>query len=824
MTAAPSTTKDPVEYRFGDFRLVPATRELWRGGERKHVQPLVFDCLVYLLEQRKRVVGRDELASAVWAKVDVGDQQIRQLVLRARQAIDDDAKEQRVIRTVSGGGYRWVSGVETAVLRAAEDSAAGAITEQPGVIQPLANPSAADNTASASAELALPLAEAAPATADVRPRRRSWKTRAMFGLGLLGLVAALLYSYVHTNARRDAAVPLSAPAASRQAVVVLPLEVTAPSEGGWVRLGAMDLIAQRMRGAGMPVSPSDSVVSAVHAVGEPIDPKNQETLRETLGAAMLVQGSAVRSSSGWKVELIATGTDATRHTVETERPEAVDAARQATDLLLAALGRSPAPDSADERSPLQTLLQRARAALLANQLDTARSILAGAPQSMQSDPSLRMTLAQIEQRAGQHDAARASLTALLADSALQASPSLRARALTLLGFIDMGEGNDCVGGERNFDAAVSALSGRPTALEAGDALSARGAARACLNRIDEAIADLSMAGPILDAAGDRIGLANLNNRFGLLEKYRRRPAEAVPYLQSASAIHQSFGAIGGLGADLAQLCMVQAELLQWSDALASSERLWALRAHVDDAGRVYAMAGLRAYALLGAGRHAEAAELLRSTEAAKPDVRGALTLTFHQAKALLAWRRGDARRTIDEIDTAWALLPPSQMSDDEDFYTVLLRQRASIASGQPSQGGLDLRSLHAEGSRDEDSPPALLVARAEWAAQQGQAAEAEAAFRQAMAAAEAHAVPANVVLAADAYARWLLARQRPEDARGVAGRIVQWADRDYDSAVLQVAVFHALAQSDAWARALKRAQALAGERLIPAELLQAPAF
>ncbi|MBO9664220.1 winged helix-turn-helix domain-containing protein [Dokdonella sp.] len=820
MTVAPSTAKDPIEYRFADFRLVPATRELWREGERKHVQPLVFDCLVYLLEQRTRVVGRDELASAVWAKVDVGDQQIRQLVLRARQAIDDDAKEQRVIRTVSGGGYRWVMDVEMAASRADEDSAAVAVADQPVLIQPSpAHPSAADRPASASAEPAPSPVEAAYATTDVRPRRGSWKTHAILGAGLLGLLAVLLQAYV----RRDAAVRVSASAASRQAVVVLPLEVDAPSEGDWVRLGAMDLIAQRMRGAGMPVSPSDGVVSAVHAVGEPADPKNEEKLRETLGAAMLVQGSAVKSSAGWKVELVATGADATRHTVETERPEAVDAARQATDMLLATLGRSPAPNSADERSPLQTLLQRARAALLANQLDTARSILAGAPQSMQSDPSLRMTLAQIEQRAGRHDAARASLTALLADPALQASPSLRARALTLLGFIDMGERNDCVGGERNFDAAVSALSDQPTALEAGDALSARGAARACLNRMDEAITDLSMAGPILDAAGDRIGLANLNNRFGLLEKYRRRPAEAVPYLQSASAIHQSFGAIGGLAADLAQLCMVQAELLQWSDALASSERLWALRSRVDDAGRLYAMAGLRAYALIGAGRHAEAAELLRSTEAAKPDVRGALTLTFHQAGALLAWRRGDAQRTIAEIDTAWTLLPPSQMSDDEDLSTILLRQRASIALGQPSQGDVDLGSLRAESPSDGGSPPVLLVARAEWAAQRGQAAEAEAAFRQAMAAAEAHAVPANVVLAADAYARWLLARQRPEDARGVAGRIVQWADRDYDSAVLQVAVLHALAQSDAWARALKRAQALAGERQIPAELLQAPA-
>lgn len=810
-SATPST--DPVEYRFGDFRLVPATRELWQRGERKHVQPLVFDCIVYLLEHRARAVGRDELGSAVWARADVGDQQIRQMVLRARQAIDDDAKEQRIIRTVPGGSYRWVMRVEATPLRADQNPPVAA---------------AAVQAVPASAEPHLPHADAVPAEPDQSPpgaaasagRFLPARRRHAF-LGAVLLVFAGLLFYV--LAQRGVATPRSVTAVSGQAVVVLPLDVTAPPEAGWVRLGAMDLIAHRLRSAGMPVSPSDSVVSALHAIGEPSDPGALAKLRETLGAGILVQGSATRSSSGWKVALSATAADETRYTAEVERPEAVGAAREATDMLLAALGRSVAPETENEHDRQQTLLQRARAALLANQLDTARSILTDAPESLRTDPRLRVLLAQVDQRSGRPDEAQASLRALLDDSALQAQPSTHASALTILGFIEM-DRNDCVAGERNFDAALSVLAGRQPGIEAGNAFSARGSARACLGRVDEAIGDLSTAGPLLDAAGDRLGLANLDNRFAVLELYRGRPAEAVPYLQSASAIHQSFGAVNGLAADLSLLCMVQAELLQWTDALASSERLWALNARIDDAGRLYAMGGLRAGILVRTGQHGAATTLLRGIEAAKPDVSGPLTLAWHQSKAQLAWDLGDARQTLAELDAAWPLLPPAQMRDDEDLYTILLRQRASIAIGKPVQGGADLPARGQGGLPDARLSPALLVARAEWAAQQGQAVEAEDAFRQAMRAAEAHAVPANVVLAADAYARWLLAQHRSEDARSVAGRIAQWAERDYDSAVLQVAVFHALAQPEAWARALKRAQALAGERAIPAALLQSPGF
>lgn len=101
-----------IEYRFGNYRLVAAARELWRDAELVATPRLVFDCLLHLVENRSRAVGRDELVAAVWGRVDVSDGQVNQLMLRVRRTFGDGAEMQNPIRTVPGFGYRWVVDIE----------------------------------------------------------------------------------------------------------------------------------------------------------------------------------------------------------------------------------------------------------------------------------------------------------------------------------------------------------------------------------------------------------------------------------------------------------------------------------------------------------------------------------------------------------------------------------------------------------------------------------------------------------------------------------------------------------------------------------------
>ena len=69
------------------------------------MQPKAFDCLTYLIANRDRAVGRDELIAAVWGKVEISDNILGQVVAHARRAVNDNGEEQRVIRTVPRFGY-----------------------------------------------------------------------------------------------------------------------------------------------------------------------------------------------------------------------------------------------------------------------------------------------------------------------------------------------------------------------------------------------------------------------------------------------------------------------------------------------------------------------------------------------------------------------------------------------------------------------------------------------------------------------------------------------------------------------------------------------
>jgi pimeloyl-ACP methyl ester carboxylesterase/DNA-binding winged helix-turn-helix (wHTH) protein len=98
-------------YAFAGCELDPARFELRRDGAPVHVEPQVFDVLVYLLAHRERVVPKAELLDAVWGERFVSDSALTSRLRAARRAIGDDGTTQRLIATVHGVGYRFVGDV-----------------------------------------------------------------------------------------------------------------------------------------------------------------------------------------------------------------------------------------------------------------------------------------------------------------------------------------------------------------------------------------------------------------------------------------------------------------------------------------------------------------------------------------------------------------------------------------------------------------------------------------------------------------------------------------------------------------------------------------
>src|SRR5688572_28156198 len=95
-------------YTFDEFELDLATVELRVDGEVQSVEPQVFALLVLLVENSERLLSKDEIIEKVWDGRIVSDAAVASRVKSARQALGDDGKSQRFIKTIHGLGYRFV--------------------------------------------------------------------------------------------------------------------------------------------------------------------------------------------------------------------------------------------------------------------------------------------------------------------------------------------------------------------------------------------------------------------------------------------------------------------------------------------------------------------------------------------------------------------------------------------------------------------------------------------------------------------------------------------------------------------------------------------
>lgn len=98
-------------YRFGDFTLHSAMRQLVSNDEEVHLSPKAFDLLNVLLANRSRAVSKAELQQRLWPTTFVEETNLAGLVAEIRRALRDPAAHPRFVRTVYGFGYRFIGEV-----------------------------------------------------------------------------------------------------------------------------------------------------------------------------------------------------------------------------------------------------------------------------------------------------------------------------------------------------------------------------------------------------------------------------------------------------------------------------------------------------------------------------------------------------------------------------------------------------------------------------------------------------------------------------------------------------------------------------------------
>jgi hypothetical protein len=76
-----------------------------------------MEVLVALAGSAGKVVGREELLSAVWPGVVVSDEVLTQAVIKLRKALGDTAKKPEYIETIPKRGYRLIAEVRLPAIR-----------------------------------------------------------------------------------------------------------------------------------------------------------------------------------------------------------------------------------------------------------------------------------------------------------------------------------------------------------------------------------------------------------------------------------------------------------------------------------------------------------------------------------------------------------------------------------------------------------------------------------------------------------------------------------------------------------------------------------
>src|SRR5436190_24108096 len=92
-------------YAFGPYHLDPQKRLLMRGSEPIQLTPKALETLLVLVENRDRVVSKDDLMRMLWPDSFVEESNLSQNIFVLRKALGDSAHDRRYILTVPGRGY-----------------------------------------------------------------------------------------------------------------------------------------------------------------------------------------------------------------------------------------------------------------------------------------------------------------------------------------------------------------------------------------------------------------------------------------------------------------------------------------------------------------------------------------------------------------------------------------------------------------------------------------------------------------------------------------------------------------------------------------------
>src|SRR5437879_13574445 len=96
-------------FLFDDFRVEPATFRAFKAGNLIQLEPKALRLLLYLIENRGRLIEKEEILSAIWNGTHVTENALAGEIAKLRKTLGDDPKAARDIQTVHTRGHRFIA-------------------------------------------------------------------------------------------------------------------------------------------------------------------------------------------------------------------------------------------------------------------------------------------------------------------------------------------------------------------------------------------------------------------------------------------------------------------------------------------------------------------------------------------------------------------------------------------------------------------------------------------------------------------------------------------------------------------------------------------
>jgi len=105
-------SEKPLIYQFNGVRVDLRAFQAFRGEAPLSMEPKAFEVLVFMIENRGRLVEKQEILDRVWPDTSVTENAMTRVIAQLRRVLGDDAKEARYIETVPRKGYRFIASVQ----------------------------------------------------------------------------------------------------------------------------------------------------------------------------------------------------------------------------------------------------------------------------------------------------------------------------------------------------------------------------------------------------------------------------------------------------------------------------------------------------------------------------------------------------------------------------------------------------------------------------------------------------------------------------------------------------------------------------------------